>query len=222
MKTIIPIMTEKQSRWLWIAITAVTAITVAYCLYCLYRSASWYYNLTRIDLPHSVCHTMQEVMLQAHFWMAITFVTHSCVLWLALYHFRTTHLHQASAETHGHRPAGDFAGLEVNVYQNTVTCNGNSYKTRKQITALLVHLMQTPGHTLAYEELNSLIEAHFLDGSPNARKKVNNLKYELNNVLRDTPFCIVCPKPDTLALMHKEGANQATAHASREEVGTPT
>lgn len=210
-------MTEKQSRWLWIAITAITAIIVTICLYCLYHSSIWYYDLTRIDLPHSICRTMREVMFQAIFWMTISFATYSCILWLALYHVRNVHLRQAIDETHSHNPASDVAGLEVNIYQNTVTYNGNSYKTRKQIIALLVHLIQTAGHELAYEELNSLIESHFFDGSPNARKKVNNLKYELNNVLRDTPFCIVVPKSDTLALIRKESTSLNTGQDGLKE-----
>ena len=77
-------------------------------------------------------------------------------------------------------------------------------KSRNQVVTLLDYLVKHPKHKISFSELNTVFNENFFDGSQSSKRKISNLKYETNNVLKNMGFELVRLSSDQLALVTKE------------------
>ena len=140
-----------------------------------------------------------EILPQAFLWMSLAWI---CLLvFSAILPF--SHKSQKATGAYAHSSLRSCEGLQVNINDNTISYEDFQARCRRQVILLLQHLVQNDRHELPYDELNHILGEHFFDYSPQARRKVSNLKYEMNHILKDTPFAVTNPTPNKFRLYIK-------------------
>ena len=137
--------------------------------------------------------------------MGVAFACISLMATMALWYFsRQQNLHPKQTCPTISTQGSKFKKLQVNVYTNEITMEGLSQKSRNQVVTLLDYLVKHPKHKISFSELNTVFNENFFDGSQSSKRKISNLKYETNNVLKNMGFELVRLSSDQLALVTKE------------------
>ena len=141
------------------------------------------------NLSATVVEFSQNMIFHAYYWMGIAFACISLMATMALWYFsRQQNLHPKQTCPTISTQGSKFKKLQVNVYTNEITMEGLSQKRRK----------------ISFSELNTVFNENFFDGSQSSKRKISNLKYETNNVLKNMGFELVRLSSDQLALVTKE------------------
>ena len=93
--------------------------------------------------------------------------------------------------------------IRVNRYTNEITIDGTTRPSRRQVATLLDYLLKAPTHEISFTELNTVFNENFFDGSPASKRKISNLKYEINDLLKNLGFELVKTSSDQFALTAK-------------------
>ena len=97
----------------------------------------------------------------------------------------------------------EFKKIRVNRYTNEITIDGTTRPSRRQVATLLDYLLKAPTHEISFTELNTVFNENFFDGSPASKRKISNLKYEINDLLKNLGFELVKTSSDQFALTAK-------------------
>lgn len=157
------------------------------------------------NLPAEAGKFSQNMIFHAYYWMATAFACISLVAAMVLWYFyQQQKLHPERANLTADTRDCRFGKLQVNVYTNEITMKGISKKSRRQVVTLLDYLVRNPEHEISFPELNTVLDGNFFNGSRSSKRKISNLKYEANHVLRNMGFELIRLPPDKLALVTKE------------------
>lgn len=97
----------------------------------------------------------------------------------------------------------EFKKIRVNRYTNEITIDGTTRPSRRQVATLLDYLLKAPTHEISFTELNTVFNENFFDGSSASKRKISNLKYEINDLLKNLGFELVKTSSDQFALTAK-------------------
>lgn len=167
----------------------------------VYHCQEWLQLADFMELKPQVITRVQRILFIAYNWMAVTVILLITLISILVgYIIKQIKSHPELLDALTESSEQQYKKLNVNLLDCNIIYNGTNYKTRRQVILLLDCLLRTESHTIHYMQLNDIYQANFYDGSPGARRKVSNLKFEINDLLKDTPFCITKPSSDELAL----------------------
>ncbi|MCD8319023.1 MAG: hypothetical protein LUC45_09435 [Paraprevotella sp.] len=156
--------------------------------------------------PNAMKYT-QNIIFHASYWMGIAFIC-LCLFVMSLFWnlHRQRRLSPPTEAPSTEPDRTELQKLKVNIYTNDVFFGDIKKKGRHQTVALLNYLIQTDTHEVSYEKLNTLFHDNFFTGSPQSRRKVNNLRYEISDMLKETSLDLVKTPSDSLILIVKNRA----------------
>ena len=186
-------------------VLTLSVLLVAFAIYGIATSIGSCREWTAFSLDTNVTprvlYSTQKLLFIAYNWMAVALIaiitSAALIIW---YVMRQIKLYPELRIFLTNSPELEYKKLKVDTYGNNVTYGRSTLKSRRQVTLLLDYLIKRENHTIHYLQLNDIYQTNFYDGSPGARRKVSNLKFEINDLLKDTPFSITKPSSDELAL----------------------
>lgn len=199
-------MKPKHKFNLIIALVSVSIlITLTGIAASVHHCIKWADYCKNENLSATVVEFSQNMIFHAYYWMGVAFACISLMATMALWYFsRQQNLHPKQTCPTISTQGSKFKKLQVNVYTNEITMEGLSQKSRNQVVTLLDYLVKHPKHKISFSELNTVFNENFFDGFQSSKRKISNLKYETNNVLKNMGFELVRLSSDQLALVTKE------------------
>lgn len=171
----------------------------------LYHCMKWDAYCDDGTLPLSTVKFTQNLISHAYYWMGIAFICLCLfVAMLAWYFRRQQKLHPELGDMVASASEREFKKIRVNRYTNEITIDGTTHPIRRQVATLLDYLLKAPAHEISFTELNTVFNKNFFDGSQASKRKISNLKYEINDLLKNLGFELIKTSPDQLALSAKK------------------
>ena len=171
----------------------------------LYHCMKWDAYCDDGTLPLSTVKFTQNLIFHAYYWMGIAFICLCLfVAMLAWYFRRQQKLHPELGNMIASASEREFKKIRVNRYTNEITIDGTTHPIRRQVATLLDYLLKAPAHEISFTELNTVFNKNFFDGSQASKRKISNLKYEINDLLKNLGFELIKTSPDQLALSAKK------------------
>ena len=171
----------------------------------LYHCMKWDAYCDDGTLPLSTVKFTQNLIFHAYYWMGIAFICLCLfVAMLAWYFRRQQKLHPELGDMIASASEREFKKIRVNRYTNEITIDGTTHPIRRQVATLLDYLLKAPTHEISFTELNTVFNKNFFDGSQASKRKISNLKYEINDLLKNLGFELIKTSPDQLALSAKK------------------
>lgn len=180
-------------------LTAVIGATVS-----LHHCMKWDAYCDNGTLPSSAVKFTQNLIFHAYYWMGIAFICLCLVVAMLVWYFRHQQkLHPELSDMIADTSECEFKKIRVNRYTNEITIDGTTRPSRRQVATLLDYLLKAPTHEISFTELNTVFNENFFDGSPASKRKISNLKYEINDLLKKLGFELVKTSSDQFALTAK-------------------
>lgn len=149
------------------------------------------------------------MIIHAYFWMGTSFVSLCLIVIMQLwFFFHKQKLHPELIGLITDTAESAFQEIKINIYTNEITINGKTTKSRRQLVTLLDYLLKEPHHEISYLELNTIFDENFFNNSPASRRKISNIKYEINDLLKDSKFELIKIPTDKLSLIKTNGTTQ--------------
>lgn len=180
-------------------LTAVIGATVS-----LHHCMKWDAYCDNGTLPSSAVKFTQNLIFHAYYWMGIAFICLCLVVAMLVWYFRHQQkLHPELSDMIADTSECEFKKIRVNRYTNEITIDGTTRPSRRQVATLLDYLLKAPTHEISFTELNTVFNENFFDGSSASKRKISNLKYEINDLLKNLGFELVKTSSDQFALTAK-------------------
>ena len=136
--------------------------------------------------------------------MGIAFICLCLVVAMLIWYFHHQQkLHPELGDMIADTSECEFKKIRVNRYTNEITIDGTTRPSRRQVATLLDYLLKAPTHEISFTELNTVFNENFFDGSSASKRKISNLKYEINDLLKNLGFELVKTSSDQFALTAK-------------------
>ncbi len=183
-------------------LAAVVGATVS-----LHHCMKWYKYCGDGTLPLPAVKFTQGIIFHAYYWMGAAFICLCLAIAMLAWYFRhQQRLHPELGGLMADTSERELKKIRVDCRTNEITIGGTTRPVRRQVAALLDYLLEAATHEISFPELNTVFKGNFFDGSPASRRKVSNLKYEINGLLKDVGFEVVKTSSDGLALARKREA----------------
>lgn len=193
----------KQKKIIPIFIFALLAVSSLFCAFTgISKFIQWRTLDANLFMPSGFRPiNTTELLPEAFQWMSAAWAcmclcTFPCIL-------QVFHGQKSQKEMVPSIAADLYQQLQIHINDNTIVYKNLQFHSRRQIVVLLQYLLRDETHRISYPALNQLLGEHFYDNSPQSRRKISNLKYEMNQTLKDTPFILTNPSADELFLNTK-------------------
>ena len=181
------------------AILILTAIIGA-CI-SLHHCMEWETYCGDDTLPLLAIKHTQDMIFHAYYWMGIAFVCLCSTTAMMAWYFRQQQKrHPELVDLMADTSERELHKIQVNIYTNEIIIDGAAYPSRSQVVSLLDYLLKQPTHEISFWELNSILHEDFFDGSPTSKRRISNLKYEVNDLLKSGGFEMIKVSSDRFAL----------------------
>lgn len=181
------------------AILILTAIIGA-CI-SLHHCMEWETYCDDGTLPLLAIRHTQNMIFHAYYWMGIAFICVCLMVAMLLWYFRQQQKrHPELVDLMADTSERELHKIQVNIYTNEIIIDGAAYPSRSQVVSLLDYLLKQSTHEISFWELNSILHEDFFDGSPASKRRISNLKYEVNDLLKSGGFEMIKVSPDRFAL----------------------
>ncbi len=190
-----------------VSITTIgTIISLCYCM-------KWNIYSQDLTLPPQALKFAHNMIIHAYFWMGISFVFLCLIVIMQLwFFFHKQKLHPELIRLITNTSECTIQEIKTNIYTNEITISGKTTKSRRQLVTLLDYLLKAPHHEISYLELNTIFDENFFNNSPASRRKISNIKYEINDLLKDSEFELIKIPTDKLSLIRTKETNQCHAN----------
>lgn len=186
-----------------IASSAAILILIAIIGACisLHHCMEWETYCGDDTLPLLAIKHTQDMIFHAYYWMGIAFVCLCLTTAMMAWYFRQQQKrHPELVDLMADTSERELHKIQVNIYTNEIIIDGAAYPSRSQVVSLLDYLLKQPTHEISFWELNSILHEDFFDGSPTSKRRISNLKYEVNDLLKSGGFEMIKVSSDRLAL----------------------
>ena len=181
------------------AILILTAIIGA-CI-SLHHCMEWETYCDDGTLPLLAIRHTQNMIFHAYYWMGIAFVCLCLMTAMMVWYFRQQQKrHPELVDLMADTSECELHKIQVNIYTNEIIIDGIAYPSRCQVVSLLDYLMKQPTHEISFTDLNTVFNENFFDGTPASKRRISNLKYEVNDLLKSEGFEMIKVSPDRFAL----------------------
>lgn len=186
-----------------IATLAATLVLIAIigAFVSLYYCMKWDTYCNDYTLPPLAVKFAQDLIFHAYYWMSVAFICICLMAAMTIWYFRHQQkLHPELANLVTDTSECEFQKLRVNIYTNEIIIDGTTYPSRRQVVTLLDYLLKQPTHEISFWEFNSILYENFFDGTPASKRRISNLKYEVNDLLKSGGFEMIKVSADRFAL----------------------
>lgn len=182
-----------------VAILILTAIIGA-CI-SLHHCMEWKTYCDDGTLPLLAIRYTQNMIFHAYYWMGIAFVCLCLTTAMTIWYFRQQQKrHPELVDLMADTSECELHKIKVNIYTNEIIIDSIAYPSRSQVVSLLDYLLKQPTHEISFTELNTVFNENFFDGSPASKRRISNLKYEVNDLLKSGGFEMIKVSSDRFAL----------------------
>ncbi len=179
-------------------ITTITGVSVS-----LYQCIQWNDYCGNSAVPPSTMKFTQGMISHAYYWMGIALICVCLIMALLIWYLYRQHkihpewLGLITTET----MESYFKKIKVNIHTNEIITDGITLQSSHQVVVLLDHLIKSNSHEISYTELNSVFHEAFYDDSSASKRKINKLKYDMNETLKNIGFELIKTSSDKLTLV---------------------